>query len=123
MLVAALVVWFYRVIVEASRETYKAFLPSSTTTARMGSGSRSRRAAKGRRTPWGWNKSASTKGRVSVGVPAHARNGGAQIGWPYRNEPFDLGSGGQTATGSGSPAVSNKPRRVSKSGMSKPWGW
>ena len=79
LVVAALVVWFYRVVVQASRETYKSFLPSSNEEVSMASMARvtaSRRASKGRGTPWGWKNTVS-------GVPAVSRAVAmaAQIFW------------------------------------------
>ena len=124
IIVAGVVVWMYRAVVEASTKTYKSILPSSHNNLSMRAMegvATSGHRVKGRPTPWGWKKSAKLEGRVSVAVPAHSRRASRQVGWPYRAEPFADSAAKSTAKAASS--VSSKPRRAASGGVNKPWGW
>ena len=116
--VSAIVVWIYRSFAEASRKTYQAFLPSGKDAAAAAEPEVVRRRRwnpKAQATPWGW-KTRTSNDRVSVATPAYAPAGNADVGWPYRNEPYgerNRQSVPQRA----------RPARKKAVGTAKPWGW
>jgi hypothetical protein len=119
--VASVIVWFYRSVVDSSRRTYKAILPSSRGNLRaaaVGGVAGSRQTAASQPAPWGW-KAGKDRNKRSVGVPAYTRSARPGVGWPYRNEPF----ANDTLGGLQPPSKVARPRKVSKGGIEKPWGW
>ena len=115
---AAVFIWLYRSFAEASKKTYQAILPSSKDNAQslepefVG---RRRWNPKAKATPWGW-KDRPVNNRVSIAKPAYAPAANAQVGWPYRNEPFGERNG-QSAH------QRARPARKKRAGTAKPWGW
>jgi hypothetical protein len=116
--ISAIVVWIYRSFAEASRKSYQAFLPSgkdAAPTVEPAVVRRRRWNPKAQATPWGW-KTRTSNDRVSVATPAYASAGNAQVGWPYRSEPY-----GQEKA---KPAnLRTRPTRRKTVGTAKPWGW
>jgi hypothetical protein len=124
LVLAAMIVWAFRALSDASHNTLKYFLPGSGAKRRAAGNSGvayKRRNASGQLTPWGWggssdkNQSAAT----SQSVPAYTQR--EQVGWPYRDEPFGISekSLGETRPGTKIVGV----RKIVRGGVGKPWGW
>jgi hypothetical protein len=121
LIVASIVLWFYRIVVQATRQTYKSILPSAHENRRaaaVNGMALTRQAMAGQPAPWGW-KSGAAKNSRSVGVPAYSRAGNANVGWPYRKEPFADATLSDVRPGS----TVVKTRKITKGGIDKPWGW
>jgi hypothetical protein len=122
---ALLVLYLYNALVDAGKEVYRAFLPSSKD-------KRGRQRQKGRfdstvnktAVPWGWKGNESEIREhgpdAATGFDAIIKNNSnesATVGWPYREEKTELAGRANK--------VSRKPRAVKTGGRSggKPWGW
>lgn len=124
---AGLSVWLFRALSSASRAVYRTILPSAKESPTNGGLARahlSRRAGSEPPVPWGWGKKPSRKPASMEQYSAVASGGSSQpqVGWPYRDEPFQLpGSRTLRDAQPGSKVVS--ARKVPMGGVEKPWGW
>jgi len=92
-------------------------------------------AAPSRQSPWGWpghhhetyaHHSAGVTGNTNGGGASHSHNGGASkpeetetptVGWPYREEKFELSGKAYKVTRKA------RPKRTNLRTTGKPWGW
>jgi len=127
IIVASLAVWLIRALFSVGHSTYRAILPSAREAHRANSMARAhlRRLPEGEPpVPWGWGKKPAIKQTLAESYATASNGGGVQrqVGWPYRDEPFDLG-GKRTLKDAkaGDKVVSQ--RKASIGGVEKPWGW